>query len=95
MNARTRLFKELKEIGRAKVETGIELFPDESNIYSWHAIIQVFNQAFVALLRIQLVIFIVICVEILYIYIYIYIYNIFISCRAQRIRRFKVECSHF
>lgn len=40
MAARTRLFKELKDVSRSKDETGIELFPDESNVFVWSAIIK-------------------------------------------------------
>ncbi|KAL4439687.1 hypothetical protein ABPG75_002688 [Micractinium tetrahymenae] len=40
MSARTRLFKELKESARNKEATGIELVPDESNIFQWRALIK-------------------------------------------------------
>lgn len=40
MSARTRLFKELKESTRSKEATGIELCPDESNIFQWRALIK-------------------------------------------------------
>ena len=38
--------QELKEIARAK-NTGIELEPDEANIYSWKALLQVQPSALV------------------------------------------------
>ncbi|KDD74859.1 ubiquitin-conjugating enzyme [Helicosporidium sp. ATCC 50920] len=38
MAARTRLFKELKEISRSSgSSTGIELVPDETNVFIWRA----------------------------------------------------------
>lgn len=40
MSARTRLFREYKEAAKAAADTGIQLIPDESNIYSWKAVIQ-------------------------------------------------------
>ncbi|KAL4450573.1 hypothetical protein ABPG77_000929 [Micractinium sp. CCAP 211/92] len=40
MSARTRLFKELKESARSKDATGIQLSPDESNIFQWRACIK-------------------------------------------------------
>lgn len=40
MSARTRLFKELKESARSKEATGIELIPDESNVFRWRALIK-------------------------------------------------------
>ncbi|PSC74632.1 PEROXIN-4 isoform A [Micractinium conductrix] len=40
MAARTRLFKELKECGKSKEATGIELVPDESNVFQWRALIK-------------------------------------------------------
>ena len=41
MSARTRLFKEMKEVGKTKDDTGIELIPDDMNIFLWRALIQV------------------------------------------------------
>lgn len=40
MAARTRLFKEYKELSRSKENTGITLIPDETNIYSWKAVLE-------------------------------------------------------
>lgn len=37
MTARTRLFKELKEVTRGATNPDIDLIPDETNIYSWRA----------------------------------------------------------
>lgn len=41
MAARTRLFKEIKDVARTKEETGIELIPDDMNIFVWRALIKV------------------------------------------------------
>jgi ubiquitin-protein ligase len=41
MNSRTRLFKELKDIQKSKTDTGIQLIPDENDIYKWQAVITV------------------------------------------------------
>jgi ubiquitin-protein ligase len=41
MNSRTRLFKELKDIQKNKTDTGIQLIPDENDIYKWQAVITV------------------------------------------------------
>lgn len=43
MTSRARLFKELKDAEKTKAETGIELLPDENNIYTWRALIKVSN----------------------------------------------------
>ncbi|KAK9812624.1 hypothetical protein WJX72_000788 [[Myrmecia] bisecta] len=40
MTARTRLFKEFKEMSRAKADNGITLEPDETNIFVWKALIK-------------------------------------------------------
>lgn len=41
MSAGTRLFKELKEVSRAsKCDSGIDLKPDENNIYAWKGLLQ-------------------------------------------------------
>ncbi|KAL6771822.1 UBC16 [Auxenochlorella protothecoides x Auxenochlorella symbiontica] len=37
MAARTRLFKELKEISRTRDSNGIELIPNDSNVFVWQA----------------------------------------------------------
>jgi len=44
MNSRTRLFKELKDIQKNKTDTGIQLIPDENDIYKWQAVITVRDQ---------------------------------------------------
>lgn len=40
VDARSRLFKELKEASRNREATGIELIPDERNVYLWTALIK-------------------------------------------------------
>ena len=35
--------QEYKEAAKAEAETGIQLIPDESNIYVWKAVIQVWR----------------------------------------------------
>ena len=42
MTSRTRLFRELKEFQqRSNASEGIELCPDESNIFHWNAVLKV------------------------------------------------------
>jgi ubiquitin-protein ligase len=48
MNSRTRLFKELKDIQKNTTDTGIQLIPDESDIYKWQAVITVREQTHLA-----------------------------------------------
>ena len=40
MNARTRLFKELKDAQKMKADAGIYLMPLEDNIFKWTAVIK-------------------------------------------------------
>jgi len=49
MSARPRLFKEIKETARAKEETGIELIPDDMNIFVWRALLKVYRLEYLAL----------------------------------------------
>lgn len=51
MNSRTRLLKELKDIQKNKTDTGIQLIPDENDIYKWQAVITVRDQIHLAFLK--------------------------------------------